>query len=68
MAVTPTPLTAESTIDEILHALITAGIIAASIFVKNPKSLQLAGQVVNGINTLLPIADGLLGQPPSSPQ
>ncbi len=56
-------LNANSTIDEILHGLITAGIMAASIFVKNPNSRQHAASIINVVNsTVLPLADDLLSK------
>jgi len=62
----PTALTVESTIDEILHALVMLGITAASIFVKNPKSQALAGQIINATNqVVLPMADSVLN--PTTP-
>ena len=65
---TPLPsapaLTADSKLDEILHALVVIGISAASIFVKNANSRVLAGQLINVINTnVLPLADALLNPP-----
>lgn len=72
MATTPTPapvphLTAESRLDEILHALVIVGISAASIFVKNPNSRNLAGQIINVMNTnVLPTVDSLLNPPPAA--
>jgi hypothetical protein len=61
----PTPLHAQSTLDEILHALVVLGITAASIFVKNPKSQAFAGNIINATNqVVLPVADALLN--PSS--
>lgn len=62
---TPTVVNPNATLDEILHALVTVGIVAASIFVKNPNSRVQAGQIINLVNTtVLPIADGLLNPPP----
>jgi hypothetical protein len=53
-------------IDSILHAVIAAGIVAASIFVKNPNSQQHAATVIGAVNTLLPMVDASLGvQPPA---
>ena len=59
-----TPLTSGSKLDEILHALIFAGISAASIFVKNPSSQQHAATLINLVQgTLVPLADSLLNKP-----
>lgn len=71
MATTPAPLHPQSTIDEILHGLVTLGIVAASIFVKNENSRARAGQIINTTNqVVLPLADQLLnpGQPVLPPQ
>lgn len=63
MTPTPTPATTNQTVDEILHVLVVVGISMASIFVKNPSSVQKAGQIADLLkNTVLPIADSLLGQ------
>lgn len=60
----PTPLTAESKIDEILHALVLLGITAATIFVKNPNSQQHAASFINATNqVILPVVDSLLNPP-----
>ena len=48
-------------IDEILHLIVSVGIKAASIFVKNPKSQQSAANIIGLVNdVVLPVADGLL--------
>jgi len=54
----PTPqLSHESTFQEILHGFITLGILAASIFVKNPQSQQRAATVINAINGVMPMVE-----------
>jgi hypothetical protein len=44
------------------------GITAASIFVKNPKSQNLASQLINATNqVVLPMADSILNPTSSAP-
>lgn len=42
-----------STVDTIFHDVIAAGLIAASIFVKNPQSQERAANIINAINPLI---------------
>lgn len=70
MATTPAPADApaqdqtNTVIDTVLHDLIYAGILAASIFVKSPASKALAGQITNiVVSDLLPLADAALMPP-----
>jgi len=47
-----------ATVDAIVHDLLAVAIAAASIFVKNPASQQLAANLANmATNVLLPIVD-----------
>jgi flagellar biosynthesis protein FlhB len=39
--------------DEVLHDILLMGALAASIFVKNPVHQQVAGQLINAVNTVL---------------
>lgn len=57
---TPTKETAGQIADTILHDVITAGILAASIFVKNPASQQKAANIMQAIQQLLPMLDSQL--------
>ena len=57
----------ETLIDTILHDVITAGILAASIFVKNANSRNRASQIIGAVNQLLPLVDAGLGQTPAPP-
>lgn len=62
MSTTPTPTPAEVAGD-VLHGLVFAAVLAASVFVKNPNSVALAGKLSNiVVNDLLPYADQLLKQ------
>src|SRR5690348_14060794 len=64
MATTPAPLTHQSRLDEILHAIVLAGITAANLFVKNESSREHAAEYINLVNgTLLPTVDALLNPP-----
>jgi hypothetical protein len=62
MATTPTaPVTPHIAsgvlIDTILHDVLIAGTLAASIFVKNPAHQQTAGAMINAVNVLLKFLD-----------
>lgn len=48
--------------DSIFHDVITAGLIAASIFVKNPASQQHAAQIIQAVNPLIQMIDAQLQQ------
>lgn len=63
MATTTAPLSAASTIDEILHGLLFGLMSAAAIFIKNEKSQANAAAYINLANTLLPVADAVLNPP-----
>lgn len=43
--------------DTILHDVIAAGILAATIFVKNPASQQKASALIDAVSRLLPMLD-----------
>lgn len=55
------------TIDTILHDIIAGGILAATIFVKNPNSQQKAALMIDAVNRLLPMLDSQLVPPAPAP-
>lgn len=65
--VVPTPpakLSSGVLVDTILHDVLIAGSLAASIFVKNPAHQQAAASMINAVNVLLKFLDPqLTGQP-----
>lgn len=67
VATTPTPIPAKQSAgqiaDTILHDVIATGILAASIFVKNPAHQQTAANLINAVQTLLPMLDAQLNPP-----
>lgn len=50
----------------VLHDVIAAGILAASIFVKNPAHQQTAASLINAVNTLMPMLDASLAAKPAA--
>lgn len=62
MSTTPSP-TPQAIVDDVLHGVVFAAILAASVFVKNPNSVAVAGKLTNiVVNDLLPYADQMLKQ------
>lgn len=64
VATVPAPIPAKQSAgqiaDTILHDVIATGILAASIFVKNPASQQTAANLINAVQQLLPMLDAQL--------
>lgn len=60
--------TTNSTLNDILKAIVVTGITAASIFVKNPNSQQHAADIINLVQSILPVFDGLLNKPTTTVQ
>lgn len=65
-AVTTTKPTAGEIIDTVLHDVILTGVLAASIFVKNPAHQQTASLIINAISQLLPQLDAQLNGTPKT--
>lgn len=62
MSTAPTPSPAPSELQDILESIVTVGIGAASIFIKNPKSQQNAANVINVVQSILPAIEDVVSK------
>ena len=62
----PVKATAGAIVDTVLHDVILTGILAASIFVKNPAHQQTAASLIQAVQQLLPVLDAQLNPPPAA--